>query len=161
MSRLKTNRLKSGLLVVLLAAVALAQSASEWDSHAVNAIAGKLQCNCGCKQDIACTMPPYPCPVCKMNKIRIFNMMNQGMTESQILDEYVKENGATVLTVRPGAGGMIGPYVAIAMGLLLVILVIRRYRMIRVAASTGAQAGPPVDPKVLEQIDKDLEKLDE
>jgi cytochrome c-type biogenesis protein CcmH/NrfF len=156
MRRLKTNRLKTGFLVVLLGAVALAQSASEWDSHAVNAIAGKLQCNCGCKQDIACTMPPYPCPVCKMNKIRIFNMMNQGMTESQILDTYVAENGKAVLTVRPGAAAMIGPYVAIAGGLLLVFMLIRRFRM----RGAAAPAGAPVDPAVLEQIEKDLAKLD-
>src|ERR1035438_6483152 len=84
---------KSSILVALLAAVALAQSASEWDSTAVNGVAAKLKCDCGCKQDIACTMPPYPCPVCKKNKMRIFNMMNQGMTESQILDTYVKEQG--------------------------------------------------------------------
>jgi cytochrome c-type biogenesis protein CcmH/NrfF len=159
------QRWKTSFLVALLAAVALAQSASEWNSPEVNSIAARLHCSCSCKQDMACKMsssdPSGVCPVCKMNRVKIYNMMNQGMTESQILDEYVKENGATVLTVRPGAGGMIGPYVAIAMGLLLVILVIRRYRMIGVAASTGAQAGPPVDPKVLEQIDKDLEKLDE
>jgi cytochrome c-type biogenesis protein CcmH/NrfF len=103
------QRWKSSFLVALLAAVALAQSASEWDSQAVNGIAAKLKCSCGCKQDIACTMPPYPCPVCKMNKVRIFNMLNQGMTESQILDTYVKENGKDVLVVGPGAAAMVGP----------------------------------------------------
>lgn len=150
------RRWKSSFLVALLAAVALAQSASEWDSHAVNAIAGKLKCSCGCKQDIACTMPPYPCPVCKMNKIKIFNMMSQGMTEQQILDEYVQEEGPGVLVVHPGAAGWIGPWAGLAAGLALVILIIRRYRM-RAAA---APAGPAVDPAMLEQIEKDLEKLD-
>jgi len=41
---------------------------------------------------------------------------------------------------------------------MLVILVIRRFRM-RGAAAEPAAAGP-VDPKVLAEIDKDLEKLD-
>lgn len=139
-----------------MAAVALAQSASEWDSSAVNAIAAKLHCSCGCKQDIACTMPPYPCPVCKMNKVRIFNMLNQGMTESQILDTYVQENGKDVLEVRAGAEGLIGPIAAIAFGLALVILVIRRMRR----QNAAVPAGGPVDPAVLAQIEKDLEKLD-
>jgi cytochrome c-type biogenesis protein CcmH/NrfF len=142
--------------VALLAAVALAQSASEWDSSAVNAIAAKLHCNCGCKQDIACTMPPYPCPVCKMNKVRIFNMLSQGMTESQILDTYVQENGKDVLEKRAGAEGLIGPIAAIAFGLALVILVIRRMRR----QNAAVPAGPAVDPAVLAQIEKDLEKLD-
>jgi cytochrome c-type biogenesis protein CcmH/NrfF len=157
MPLLKNKPLKSVVLVAVLTAVALAQSASEWDSHAVNQIAGKLQCNCGCKQDIACTMPPYPCPVCKTNKVRIFKMMNQGMTEQQILDEYVKEQGPAVLTVHPGAAASIGPWAALGAGLLLVLLIIRRYRMIGAAAPASA----PVDPKVLEQIEKDLSKLDE
>ena len=159
----KTSKIKTGLLVVLLAAVALAQSASEWDSHAVNEIAAKLQCSmtkgstCSCKQDIACTMPPYPCPICRMNKVRIFNMMNQGMTEQQILDTYVQESGATVLTVRPGAAITVGPWAALGVGLLLVLMIIRRYRTHGAAAPVGAA----VDPAVLEQIEKDLSKLDE
>ena len=139
-----------------MAAVALAQSASEWDSSAVNGIAAKLKCSCGCKQDIACTMPPYPCPVCKMNKVRIFNMLSQGMTESQILDTYVQENGKDVLEVRAGAEGLIGPIVAIFGGLALVIVVIRRMRRQNAAVPAGA----PVDPEVLAQIEKDLAKLD-
>ena len=142
--------------MALLGAVALAQSASEWDSSAVNAIAAKLKCSCGCKQDIACTMPPYPCPVCKMNKVRIFNMLNEGMTESQILDTYVKESGKDVLEVRAGAAGLIGPIAAIVLGLALVILVIRRMRRQNAAVPAGA----PVDPAVLAQIEKDLAKLD-
>ena len=150
------QRWKSSFLVALLAAVALAQSASEWDSSAVNDIARKLHCSCGCKQDIACTMPPYPCPVCKMNKIRIFNMLSQGMTESQILDTYVKENGKDVLEVRAGAEGLIGPIAAIGFGLALVIVVIRRMRR----QNAAVPAGPPVDPAVLAQIEKDLAKLD-
>lgn len=143
-------------MVALLAAVALAQSASEWDSPAVNGIAAKLKCSCGCKQDIACTMPPYPCPVCRMNKIRIFNMMSQGMTESQILDTYVKEQGKDVLVVGPGIAATIGPWAGLAAGLFLVILVIRRMRRQNAAVPAGAA----VDPAVLAQIEKDLAKLD-
>ncbi len=150
------RRWKSSLLVVLLAAVALAQSASEWDSSAVNTVAAKLNCSCGCKQAISCTMPPYPCPQCKMNKIRIFNMLNEGMTQQQILDTYVKEEGPSVLVVHPGSSALIGPWAALAGGLFLVIMVIRRYR----ARGAAAPAGPAVDPAVLEQIEKDLSKLD-
>ncbi len=151
------STLKTAVLVVLLAAVALAQSASEWDSHAVNAIAAKLKCNCGCKQDIACTMPPYPCPVCKMNKIKIFTMMNQGMTEDQIVAEYVKEQGPDVVVKGPDAAASLAPWGAFAAGLLLVILIIRHYR----GRSAAAPAGAPVDPAVLAQIEKDLKNLDE
>ncbi|HEY1760217.1 MAG TPA: cytochrome c-type biogenesis protein CcmH [Bryobacteraceae bacterium] len=147
---------KSSFLVALLGAVALAQSASEWDSSAVNNIAAKLHCSCGCKQDIACTMSPYPCPVCKMNKMRIYNMLSQGMTEPQILDTYVKEEGKDVLEVRYGAEGLIGPIAAIIGGFALVIVVIRRMRK----QTAAVPAGPPVDPEMLARIEKDLSKLD-
>ena len=59
---LKSREELNRFLVACWRAVALAQSASEWDSHAVNAIAAKLNCSCGCKQDIACTMPPLSLP---------------------------------------------------------------------------------------------------
>jgi cytochrome c-type biogenesis protein CcmH/NrfF len=151
---------KTSFLVALLAAVALAQSASEWDSDAVNHIAGKLHCSCSCKQDLGCKMassdPSGVCPVCKMNRIKIYNMMNQGQTESQILDTYVKENGKGVLIVGPGVAGLVGPWVALAGGLFLVILVIRRMRR----QNAAVPAGGPVDPAVLAQIEKDLAKLD-
>lgn len=151
------NKFKTVFLVAVLGAVALAQSASEWDSHAVNAIAAKLKCNCGCKQDIACTMPPYPCPVCKMNKIRIFTMMNQGMTEDQIIAEYVKEQGGDVVVKHPDTAANLAPWGALAAGLLLVILIIRHYR----SRGAAAPAGAPIDPAVLDQIEQDLKKLDE
>ncbi len=151
---------KSSFLVALLAAVALAQSASEWNSPEVNTIAGKMHCNCGCKQDMACKMsssdPSGVCPVCKMNRVRIYNMMNRGMTESQILDTYVQENGKDVLVVGPGVAGLIGPWVGVAGGLLLVVLVIRRMRR----QNAAVPAGGPVDPAMLAQIEKDLAKLD-
>ncbi len=151
------RRLKTSILVAVLAAAALAQECVTVGQQGGERHSGEaVQCNCNCKQDIACTMPPYPCPVCKRNKVRIYQMMSEGMSEAQILDTYVKENGESVLTVHPGASAMIGPYAALAGGLLLVLMIIRRYRRRGVAAP----AGGPVDPAVLEQIEKDLAKLD-
>ena len=145
---------KAGLLIAVAAMVCLAQTASEWDSHEINQIARKLHCDCGCKLDMSCQMPPQPCPVCKMNKIKMYNMKQQGMSEPQILDAFVQEKGKDVLVVPPGIAGVVGPYVALAAGLGLVLLVIRRYLHKKPAAVAE------VDPAMLEQIDKDLEKLD-
>ena len=83
-------------------------------------------------------------------------MMSQGMTESQILDTYVKEQGKDVLVVGPGIAATIGPWAGLAAGLFLVILVIRRMRRQNAAVPAGAA----VDPAVLAQIEKDLAKLD-
>lgn len=148
-----TRRWKASLLIAAMSALCVAQSASDWDSHEINEIARKLHCNCGCKLDMSCQMPPQPCPVCKMNKIKMFDMKQQGMSEQQILDRFVQENGKDVLVVPPGTAGVVGPYVALAAGLGLVLLVIRHMRK-KPAVVTE------VDPATLAQIEKDLEKLD-
>ena len=64
-------------------------------------------------------MPPG-CPVCKMNKAKMVNMQKSGMSDQQILDQYVAENGKDILVVPPGSRGCLGPYVAVSLGLLLV-----------------------------------------
>ena len=66
---------KASLLVLLATALCLAQTATEYESPAVNHIAGMLNCNCGCKLRMDCVMPPTGiCPVCKAAKMRIANM---------------------------------------------------------------------------------------
>ena len=74
-------------------------------------------------------MPPSGiCPVCKAAKIRIANMQKEGKSDGQILDQFVAENGASILAVSPGPWGNATPYLALALGLGVVFLSIRYYR---------------------------------
>jgi len=154
------KKFKASLLIAAVATLCVAQTASEYEVPAVIGIAGKLNCNCGCHLNMACVMPPSGvCPVCKENKIRIANMLKSGMTEKQILDQYVKDQGQKVLVIPPGIGGFTGPYIALGLGLLAVLFGIRRYR--------GLKPAPIVAPgndaelaRYHDQIEKDLEKLD-
>jgi len=146
---------KSSLLLAVMLAAALGQTATEMDSPQINRIASKLHCNCGCNQSMACVMPPG-CPVCKMNKAKMVNMQKSGMSDQQILDQYVAENGKDVLIVPPGIAGVLGPYVALSLGLLLVVWTIRRYMRPRKAALNG----PPIDAATLARIEKDTANLD-
>ncbi|HLH42368.1 MAG TPA: cytochrome c-type biogenesis protein CcmH [Bryobacteraceae bacterium] len=147
--------LKTSLLIAVLAVLALAQTTPPWDTREINGIAAKLNCNCGCKQNMACQMQPG-CPECKRNKQKMLAMRQAGMTESQILDQFVKEQGKDVLVVPPGAMGAVGPYAALTLGLGLVIFAIRRLLQRKPAVTASAE----VDPAVLEKIEKDLAKLD-
>jgi cytochrome c-type biogenesis protein CcmH/NrfF len=152
------RELKTSFLIAVLAALAFAQTTPPWDTREINAIAAKLHCNCGCKQNMACQMQPG-CPECKRNKQKMMTMLQSGMNESQVLDQFVKEQGKDVLVVEPGAMGTVGPYAALTLGLALVIFTIRRLlRQKPAAAPAGTSA--EVDPAVLEKIEKDLEKLD-
>jgi len=104
---------------------------------------------------MACVMPPG-CPVCKTNKAKMVNMQKSGMSDQQILDQYVAENGKDILVVPPGIAGVLGPYVALTLGLGLVIFTIRRLMRPRVVSPNG----PPVDPETLARIEKDTANLD-
>ena len=88
------------MLAVMIVA-ALGQTATDLDSPAVNRVAAKLKCSCGCNQNMACVMPPG-CPVCKTNKTKIFGMQKSGMDDRQILDQYVAENGKDIIVIPPG-----------------------------------------------------------
>jgi len=151
---------KASLLVILATALCLAQTATEYESPAVNHIAGMLNCNCGCHLRMDCVMPPTGiCPVCKAAKIRIANMKKEGKSDGQILDQFVTENGASVLAVSPGTFGNAAPYIALLMGLGVVFLAIRYYRHVRPAPAVPAGDDAALS-RYHDQIEKDLSKLD-
>ena len=146
---------KISFLAVALAAAAIAQTATEMEAPQVNRVAVKMRCPCGCNQDMACRMDPYPCPVCRKNKAKIIAMQAEGKTDDQILAQFVQENGKDVVAVPPGLMGWLAPYGALALGLGIVLVVIRRLRR-----PSLAPASPEIDAATLERIEKDLAKLD-
>src|SRR4051812_22173453 len=111
------RKFKSAFLIAMMAAFCVAQSASEYEGDGVVGIARKLNCSCGCHLNMACVMPPSGvCEQCKANKIRIAKMLESGLNEKQILNQYVAEQGDKVLVVPPGVMGFAGPYIALALG---------------------------------------------
>lgn len=154
------GKFKGVALVVLATALCIGQSANDYEDPSVIHVAGKLNCNCGCHLNMACIMPPSGvCPVCRENKIRIANMLKQGMSEQQILDQYVKEQGQQVLVVPPGIFGFTGPYIALGVGLVAVLFVIKKMKQTK-AVPAVAPANDTELARYRDQIEKDLEKLD-
>lgn len=145
---------KSSLLFALAAGLCFAQTAVDLDSEPVNRVAKKMLCNCGCAQDMTCKMEPG-CGTCKRAKTKIFELQTAGKSDSQILDEFVAENGKQILFVTPGLFGAAGPYIVLSLGAVLVLLVIKKYRK-----PHAAEPMPEIDPEVLERINKDMAKLD-
>lgn len=151
---------KASALIVLATVLCVAQTATEYETSDVMTIAGKLQCNCGCHLNMACVMPPDGlCPVCKAARIRIAGMRKEGKSEQQILDQFVKEMGPSVLVVPPGLGGFSAPYIALLMGLGIVAWAIRRYRRLRPAPVVPAGDDAALS-RYHDQIEKDLAKLE-
>jgi cytochrome c-type biogenesis protein CcmH/NrfF len=145
---------KFSLILTVAAGICLAQTAVDLDSDPVNRVAKKMLCNCGCAQDMTCKMEPG-CGVCKRAKMKIFALQSEGKSDPQILDEFVAENGKQILAVTPGLFGTAGPFIALSLGAIVVLFVIRRYRKPHPAGSI-----PEIDPEVLERINKDMAKLD-
>jgi cytochrome c-type biogenesis protein CcmH/NrfF len=145
---------KFSVLLALAAAFCVAQTAVDLDSDPVNRVAKKLSCSCGCAQDMTCKMEPG-CGVCKRAKTKIFAEQTAGKSDSQILADFVAENGKQILAITPGVFGTAGPFVALSLGAIVVVLAIRRYRKPHAAGHA-----PEIDPAVMDRINKDMAKFD-
>lgn len=157
------RRLRASIFIVaLIGAPLFAQSAEELESPAVNRVADKLLCPCGCKMNMACRMDPYPCRTCWDNKKKILSMQKAGLSDAAIFDQFKKDMGEDVVAVHPGVLGSISFYAAAAVGLILVVWVIRKYR--RPATLPAADGVPAEDQAILDryqgQIENEVEKLD-
>jgi cytochrome c-type biogenesis protein CcmH/NrfF len=158
------RRFRNSLIILsLLAGGVFAQSAEQLESPAVNRIADRLNCPCGCKTNMACRMDPYPCKTCWDNKKKILQMQQAGLSDQAILDAFAKDMGPAVVVVPPGTLGSLSFYTAAVLGLALVLFVIRKYSQKPAPAAPGSAPGNPDDPlltKYHDQIEKEVEKLD-
>src|SRR5213080_3630432 len=97
-------RFKSSLLILFVAAVALAQTASEKPSVDVRRVGARLACQCGCKDSVAtCSM--LECHFSKPAKERIAQMQSVSMSDGQIVQAFVREYGAGIYLAPPNAFG--------------------------------------------------------
>jgi cytochrome c-type biogenesis protein CcmH/NrfF len=158
--------LRSCLLVAVMTVVGFAQNGADLESPAVMRVGARLKCKCGCNQTTACQMPGG-CALCKTNRTMIYQMQQMGMNDQQIVDRFVAEKGPDIVVIPPGTAGVVGPYVALGMGLILVLYTIHRYKakkpaVVGAVAGTAPDpaAGDGIDPKTLAQIEKEMDKFD-
>jgi len=152
------------LLAIVLAAAALAQTASEKPNVDVRRVGSRLACQCGCKDSVAtCSM--LECSFSKPAKERIAQMQAVGMSDEQIIQAFVRDYGPGIYLAPPNAWGWIVPYASVLLGLAMIGLFLKRYRkppaLPEIAA--GAEGAPLDDPaleKYKDQIEKDLAKLE-
>ena len=153
------RRLRNSLLALsFVACLGWAQTAEELESPAVNRVAEKLLCPCGCKMSMTCRMEPYPCRTCWESKKKILAMQAAGLSDQAILDRFSQEMGKEVVAVPPGILGSMSFYAAGMLGLILVWFIIRRY-----SRKNAVAAGPTDDAelnKYHDQIEKEVERLD-
>lgn len=157
--------LRTCLLIAAMTAAAFAQNGADLESAAVLRVGAKLKCKCGCNQTVACQMPGG-CALCRTNRTKIYQMEQAGMSDQQIIDRFVAESGPEIVVIPPGVGGVLGPFIALGLGLVVVLYTIRRYMLKKpviagAAAGTGpGDTGDKIDPATLAQIEKDMAKFD-
>ena len=157
------RRYKNSLLVLVVAAAAClsggAQTAAEKPSNDVRRVGSRLQCQCGCKDSVAtCSM--LECSFSKPAKERIARMQAVNMTDDQIVQAFVRDNGAGIYLAPPSAFGWIIPYVALALGLLVIWAFVKRYKPKPLAEVGPVEIDDPQLEKYRDQIEKDLAKLE-
>ena len=150
------RRFKNSFLLVILAVAALAQTASEKPSLDVRRVGMRLQCQCGCKDSVAsCSM--LECGFSKPAKEKIARMLALGMSDQQIIDDFIRENGPGIYLSPPSAFGWIVPYASVGLGLVVIWLFLKKYRKPQPLAELGPiELDDPELAKYKDQIEKDL-----
>ena len=156
----KMRRFKSSLLIFLVAVAALAQTASEKPSVDVRRVGARLQCQCGCKDSVAtCSM--LECHFSKPAKERIAQMQSVGMSDEQIVQAFIRDYGMAVYLAPPNAFGWIIPYASLGFGLVVIMMILRKYIKKRPMTDLGEiEADSPELTKYKDQIEKDTANLD-
>jgi cytochrome c-type biogenesis protein CcmH/NrfF len=154
------QRFRVSLLATLLAVAAMSQTASEKPSSDVRRVGAHLQCMCGCKDSVStCSM--LECSHSKPAKEKIARMLSVGMSDDQIIQDFVREDGPGIYLAPPSAFGWIVPYVAVGFGLMLIWVFLKKYRKPQPAAEIGPiELDDPALAKYKDQIEKDLANLE-
>ena len=144
---------------LLLAAVAMAQTASQKPSSDVRRVGARLACQCGCKDSVAtCSM--LECGFSKPAKERIARMLAVGMSDQQIIQAFIRDYGQGIYLDMPSPFGWIVPYASVAAGLVVIWLFIRKYKPKPLAELGPVEIDDPALDKYKDQIEKDLANLE-
>jgi cytochrome c-type biogenesis protein CcmH len=144
---------------LLLAAVAMAQTASQKPSSDVRRVGARLACQCGCKDSVAtCSM--LECGFSKPAKERIARMLAVGMSDQQIIQAFIRDYGQGIYLDTPSPFGWIVPYASVGAGLVVIWLFIRKYKPKPLAELGPVEIDDPALDKYKDQIEKDLANLE-
>lgn len=127
----------------------------------VHEAGSQLACYCGCNtQSIAdCT-----CGVASKSRAEILASLEAGNSVQQIVDSWVDRFGVRILLEPPRTGfnlvGWFLPGVVLLVAGLILALTLRRWRGRAVKPPAPGAAGATLDPRYLEQLERELQELE-
>jgi cytochrome c-type biogenesis protein CcmH/NrfF len=149
--------------LVFAAAPARAQAPVQSTDRAQQ-IGKQLMCTCGCGDTAgSCSHPGAafsgPCEVAKAKLKEVNERVARGESDSTILQAFVQEYGEAALAAPPVRGlnwfAYTFPAVAFAIGLALVIMIIRVWRS---RPHVAPASGPAVSAEMLEHARRQIER---
>jgi cytochrome c-type biogenesis protein CcmH len=149
------------LAAAFLSAPLFAQAPVQTTDRA-RTIGKQLMCTCGCGDTAgSCSHPGAafsgPCEVAKAKLKEVDERISRGESDQSILQAFVQEYGEAALAAPPARGlnwfAYTFPAVAFAIGLGLVIMIIRVWHRPQVATASG----PAVSPEMLEHVRRQIE----
>jgi cytochrome c-type biogenesis protein CcmH/NrfF len=158
-------RLRQILSLVVFFVLAISAVGQVRSSDPIDAVAHEigrgLQCQCSCGSTIAdCNM--LYCHYGEPVRAEIREGLLAGLTPDVIVDQLAAKYGAIILgapsTEGFGAVGWAMPFVMILLGLLVVPLVIRRWRNNQLLEGALAPASAPVDSATLSRLEAEIER---
>ena len=150
------------VFVLLLTAAPLFAQAPVQTTDRARTIGKQLMCTCGCGDTAgSCSHPGAafsgPCEVAKAKLKEVDERISRGESDKSILQAFVQEYGEAALAAPPASGlnwfAYTFPAVAFAIGLGLVIMIIRVWHRPQVATASG----PAVSPEMLEHVRRQIE----
>lgn len=136
----------------------IAQDPTSYLTPSVMRVGDKLACRCGGCRNTVGNCPMLHCSSADPMRRRIYEMQRKGITDNDIVNAIVREEGIVALAAPPaqGFGGVITwtmPAVALLLGFLVYSWYVRRNRQ-------QPQPLSPVDQATIErfrtQIDREL-----
>jgi cytochrome c-type biogenesis protein CcmH len=150
--------LTMGYAVVVAAPPAAAAQSTQSE------IEERLTCQCGCGLTVH-TCNHLNCGFAVPVRKDISESLARGETGEQIIARYVEEYGEKILSSPTTEGfnllAWIGPYIAIIVAGILILLTIRRWIRGGPDAATEALATPQRDPAEQARLRKELEDFDQ
>ncbi len=152
------TKLRIPLLIAALCAAAavplLILPAGAQQSDRAKQVGGKFLCMCGCSQ-ILTQCNHVGCTVSASMLKKLDQVIARGDSDDLIIQSFIQEFGTAVFAEPPKKGfsrvAWFIPGVTLGLGLALVIVVIRRWRLRPVAVPAGPAGGKAVAPELLER----------
>jgi cytochrome c-type biogenesis protein CcmH len=152
-----SSRLATGILAATLLAAAAAWGAETRPT--VQSIGDEVMCMCGCVATLN-HCPHHNCATREEEQAVIQKAISEGKGETAILQELTLRYGVQVLASPPAKGfnlaAWILPGLGLMVGLVLVIVVVRRWRSKPSGKAPQPAASQTLDAKLLAAVEEEM-----